>query len=119
MLDVIVGLQVGTRTVTGVYATAETSKPRDDILSSQKEQPLSAYGLLRGRIRTEAGSGVCPTIAVASMVDIRPSHIKDFVGNQSFWLKSRNPLFKELKASHPEKNYILSCEAGRCKVVDL
>lgn len=118
----VVGLQIGTRTVTGVYATANIPPPshsRDDSLISQKDEPVSAYNLIRRRIRAEAGAGVCPTIAVASMLDIRPSHIKDFVGNQSFWLKSRNPLFKDLKAAEPAKNYLLACEAGKCTVVDL
>ncbi|KAJ6145475.1 hypothetical protein N7470_009370 [Penicillium chermesinum] len=59
MLDVVVGLQIGMRTVTGVYATAdvsETSKPRGEGLISQKDS-VPAYNLLRRRVRGEAGSG--------------------------------------------------------------
>lgn len=121
MLDVIVGLQTGTRTVTGVFTTADvpTSLPRGDSLISRTNQPISAYDLLRQRLRREIGASVSSTVAVTSIVDIRPSHLKDFVGNQSFWLKSRNPLYKDLKATDPAKNYLLVCEAGSCKEMNL
>ncbi|KAF3398362.1 Spermatogenesis-associated protein 20 [Penicillium rolfsii] len=122
LLDVIVGLQIGTRTVTGVFSTAEISasaaKP-GDILPSRNNEPMVARDFIVKRVRAETGAGLCPTLAVASLVDIRPSHLKDFVGNQSFWLKSRNSLFKDLKASVPAKNQLLICEAGRCRLVDL
>jgi hypothetical protein len=62
---------------------------------------------------------VSSSIVVTSLIDIRPTHLKDFVGNQSFWLKSRNPLFKELKAAEPAKNYLMVCEAGKCTIADL
>ncbi|KAJ5578099.1 uncharacterized protein N7459_007063 [Penicillium hispanicum] len=122
MLDVIVGLQIGTRTVTGVFATADISNVpavRDDSLLSRKDEPVSAHDLLAQRIRAETGNGPGSSIAVASLVDVRPSHLKDFVGNQSFWLKSRNPLFKDVKAADPAKNYLLVCETGKCRTVDL
>ncbi|OOQ82682.1 DUF255 domain protein [Penicillium brasilianum] len=122
LLDVIVGLQIGTRTVTGVFSTAEvtqSSASRGDSILSRMDEPMAARDLIVQRVRAEAGAGLCPTLAVASLVDIRPSHLKDFVGNQSFWLKSRNSLFKELKAGEPAKNYLLLCEAGRCRIVDL
>ena len=122
MLDVIVGLQIGTRTVTGVFCTADISDQpavRDDSLLSRKDEPLSAHDLLAQRIRTEIGSGPGSSTAVASFVDVRPSHLKDFVGNQSFWLKSRNPLFQDIKAGDPAKNYLLVCETGKCRIVDL
>lgn len=119
MLDVIVGLQTGTRAVTGVFATVEISTPPGSREKSQNDPPGAAYDLLKKKLRKETGSRVSSTVAVASLVDIRPSHLKDFVGNQSFWLKSRNPLYKDLKAGDPAKNYLLACEAGSCRKVDL
>jgi hypothetical protein len=122
LLDVIVGLQIGTRTVTGVFSTAEISPStasRGESLLSRNDEPMVARDLIVQRVRAEAGAGLCPTLAVASLVDIRPSHLKDFVGNQSFWLKSRNSLFKDLKAGDPAKNQLLICEAGRCRIVDI
>ncbi|OQD89752.1 hypothetical protein PENANT_c002G00080 [Penicillium antarcticum] len=102
LLDVIVGLQIGTRTVTGVFSTAELSSSL-----GRTEEPLSARDLIRRRVRAKAGMAVSSSIVVTSLIDIRPTHLKDFVGNQSFWLKSRNPLFKELKAAEPAKNYLM------------
>lgn len=119
MLDVIVGLQTGTRAITGVFATAEIPTLPGSREKSQNNPPGSAYDLLKKQLRKETGSRVSSTVAVASLVDIRPSHLKDFVGNQSFWLKSRNPLYKDLKAADPAKNYLLACEAGSCREVDL
>ncbi|KAJ5620071.1 hypothetical protein N7510_004055 [Penicillium lagena] len=121
MLDVIVGLQIGTRTVTGVFCTADVSSlpGREEGLLSRVDEPTSARNLIIQRVRAEAGHSLSPSRTTTSLVDVRPSHLKDFVGNQSFWLKSRNPLFKELKAAEPPKNYMLVCETGTCKNVDL
>jgi hypothetical protein len=122
MLDVIVGLQIGTRTVTGVFSTADISSipdPRGDSLLSRNDEPVSALDLIRRRLRAEAGVAVSSSIVVTSIVDIRPSHLKDFVGNQSFWLKCRNVLFQDLKAAEPAKNYLMVCETGRCQIIDL
>lgn len=121
MLDVIVGLQIGTRTVTGVFATADLSSlpnPRGDNLDGIVE-PVSARDLIRRRVRSEAGVAVSSSLVVTSLVDIHPSHLKDFVGNQSFWLKSRNPVFQELKAAEPAKNQVMICESGRCNTIVL
>ena len=122
MLDTIVGLQIGTRTVTGVFGSADISTspvPRGDNLVPRKDDPVSARDLIVRRIRAEAGTGLCATVAVGSLVDVRPSHLKDFVGNQSFWLKSRNPLFKDLTAGDPARNFLLMCETGKCRTVEL
>lgn len=122
LLDVIVGLQIGTSTVTGVFCTAEitnSSLSSGESLVSQLNQPISARDLLVQKVRAKTGSRISSSIVVASLVDIRPSHLKDFVGNQSFWLKSRNPLFKDLKAADPAKNYLMVCETGRCQIMDL
>ncbi|KAJ5091708.1 hypothetical protein NUU61_006578 [Penicillium alfredii] len=115
LLDVIVGLQIGTRTVTGVFGTTDISSmpvPQGDGLLSRTDEPMSARDLVLRRVRAEAGVALSTCILVTSLVDIRPSHLKDFVGNQSFWVKSRNPLFAELKAD-PPKNYLLGAEKVR------
>ncbi|KAJ5127161.1 hypothetical protein N7448_007940, partial [Penicillium atrosanguineum] len=122
LLDVIVGLQIGTSTVTGVFCTAEITNSTllsGETLVSRQNQPVSARDLVVQKVRAKTGSRISSSIVVASLVDIRPSHLKDFVGNQSFWLKSRNPLFKDLKAGDPAKNYLMVCEMGRCRTVDL
>jgi hypothetical protein len=119
LLDVIVGLQIGTRTVTGVFSTAELSSNHGDSPLGRTEEPLSARDLIKRRVRAKAGMAVSSSIVVTSLIDIRPTHLKDFVGNQSFWLKSRNPLFKDLKAAEPAKNYLMICEAGKCTTADL
>jgi hypothetical protein len=121
LLDVIVGLQIGTRTITGVFGTADISKepvPRDSLVS-RRDEPVAARDLLSRRVRSEAGSGFGSSTVVTSLVDVRPSHIKDFVGNQSFWLKGRNPLYKDLDKADPPKNYLSVCETGTCRIVDL
>jgi hypothetical protein len=121
MLDVIVGLQIGTRTVTGVFATADLSSlsTARGGHANRNAEPVSARDLIRRRVRAEAGVAVSSSTVVTSLVDIRPSHLKDFVGNQSFWLKSRNPLFQHLQAAEPAKNQLMICETGRCNTVDL
>ncbi|CAI7584922.1 unnamed protein product [Penicillium manginii] len=121
LLDVIVGLQIGTRTITGVFGTADISKepvPRDSLVS-RRDEPVAARDLLSRRVRSEAGSGFGSSTVVTSLVDVRPSHIKDFVGNQSFWLKGRNQLYKDLDKADPPKNYLSVCETGTCRIVDL
>lgn len=122
MLDVIVGLQIGTRTVTGVFSTPDVSsvpKPRGDNFLSRNDEPVSALDLIQRRVRAEAGVAVSSSVVVTSLVDIRPSHLKDFVGNLSFWLKSRNALFQDLKAGEPAKNYMMICETGKCQTKNL
>ncbi|KAJ5677144.1 uncharacterized protein N7477_002777 [Penicillium maclennaniae] len=122
LLDVIVGLQIGTSTVTGVFCTAEitnSTPSSSEGLVSRQNQPASARDLIVQKVRAQTGSRISSSIVAASLVDIRPSHLKDFVGNQSFWLKSRNPLFKDLKAGDRAKNYLMVCETARCRTVDL
>lgn len=124
LLDAIAGLQIGTRTVTGVFCTTEVSQEKaaaagDDSLLSRQDEPVSTRNLIIQRVRAEVDRGVGSCLGVASLVDLRPSHLRDFVGNQSFWLKGRNPLFKDLAAPDPAKNYLMVCETGRCKTVDL
>ncbi|KAL4766387.1 thioredoxin domain-containing protein [Aspergillus foveolatus] len=113
LLDVIVGLNTGTRNITAVVAA-------DSSLSTSTEggAPTSAWNGLVKRIRAEAG----PTLStssntVAALVDVRNSSQGVSTGNKSSWLCTRNPLFKDLKPG--DKNYLLICEEGRCRTVDL
>lgn len=113
LLDVIVGLNTGTRNITAVVAA-------DSSLSTLTEggAPPSAWNGLVKRIRAGAG----PTLStssntVAALVDVRNSSQGVSTGNKSSWLRTRNPLFKDLKAG--DKNYLLICEEGRCRTVNL
>lgn len=121
LLDAMVGLELGTRSVSGVLCTADISSSTvsRDGLASKTDQPISARELVVKKIRQEAGLATSTSTVTSSLVDIRPSHLGDFVGNQSFWLKSRNAMYKELKAGEPAKNYLMICETGSCKTVDI
>lgn len=121
LLDAIVGLELNVRTVTGVFATTEVSRPAtslSDDLVSHPDEPLSARDKLVARVRAEAGLATSTSTAAAALVDIRPGHLADFVGNPSFWLRSRNAMYKELRTSYPARNYLLVCEAGQCRTID-
>ena len=120
LLDAVVGLNLGTRSVTGVLCTADVSSPTvsRDGLASKTDQPVSARDLVVQRIREECGLAISTASTTASLVDLRPDHSADFVGNTSFWLKQRNTLYGELK-SESAKNYLMICETGSCKTVDL
>lgn len=100
LLDAIVGLELGVKNVTGVLA-ADTGESGGE----------PAGAALRERIRAEAGAATSTSTATMAMVDIR--------GSSSQWLQSRNPLFKDLKPGTPPKNFLLVCETGSCRVVDL
>jgi uncharacterized protein YyaL (SSP411 family) len=104
LLDVIVGLEMGTRNVTGVVAT-------DSLTGFPGKE-----GVME-RVRTEAGLAASSTsTATVALVDVRsPSEAVV----PSAWLRSRNPLFKDLTPGSPPKNFLLVCETGRCRVIDL
>jgi uncharacterized protein YyaL (SSP411 family) len=95
LLDAIVGLELGVKNVSGVLAADEADE--------------AAAAALRERIRAEAGSAAATSTATMALVDVRSSH----------WLRGRNPLFRDLKPGTPPKNYLLVCETGSCRVVDL
>ncbi|KAL5342352.1 hypothetical protein BJX70DRAFT_317854 [Aspergillus crustosus] len=119
LLDAIVGLEAGTRNVTGVFSTVQVPASGPGPLS-EGGAPVSVRDALVKKIRAEAGLSLSTSsTSVAALVDIRPSHLGDFTGNQSFWLRTRNPFFKDLKAGGAAKNYLLVCEEGRCRTLDL
>ncbi|KAL4888758.1 hypothetical protein BDV59DRAFT_188039 [Aspergillus ambiguus] len=122
LLDAIAGLEAGTRTVTGVLCTASIAPPtgpESDSLVNRTDEPASARDLVVQKIRAEAGSATSTSTVTTSLVDVRPSHVGDFVGNPSFWLRTRKKLFRDLKPSQPAKNYLLVCEGGSCRMVDV
>lgn len=122
LLDAIAGLEAGSRNFTGVLSTTllpQTGPGSSDSLSSGSDEPTSVRELIVQRLLAEAGQAISTSTTTVSLIDIRPSHVGDFVGNQSFWLRTRNKLYKDLKPTEPAKNYILVCEGGSCKMVDL
>lgn len=129
LLDAVVGFETGTRQVTGVYCTAEldsdSTTDKDNVEEPQdpakrvKNPPVSARDVVATQTRREAGLTTSTATTTVAMVDIRPSHAGDLLGNPSFWLRTRNPTFRELKAGDPGTNHLLVCEGGRCRRVSL
>ncbi|KAL2865363.1 thioredoxin domain-containing protein [Aspergillus lucknowensis] len=114
LLDAIVGLETGTRNVTGVLSTATISPE-----GGSTNESVPAREALVKKIRAEAGLTLSTSsTTVAALVDIQPSH-GDFVENESSWLRTRNSLFKDLKAAEAPKNHLLICEEGRCRTLDI
>lgn len=111
LLDAMVGLELGVRNITGVLATdvVATAIQKDAEPQGDKD----AAGVVRERVRAEAGSAASTSVTTVSIVDVRGSN------TSSAWLQSRNPLFKELKPGTPPKNYLLVCETGKCQIVDI
>ncbi|KAL4873720.1 hypothetical protein BDV12DRAFT_52045 [Aspergillus spectabilis] len=119
LLDAIVGLETGTRNVTGVFRTVQVSASGPGSMA-EGGTPVSVRDALVKKTRAEAGLSLSTSSTmVAALVDIRPSYLGDFTGNQSYWLRTRNPLLKDLKAGDKAKNYLLVCEEGRCRTVDI
>ncbi|KAM5458175.1 hypothetical protein MaudCBS49596_000087 [Microsporum audouinii] len=104
MLDVIVGLEIGTKSITGVLGSTEAATGED---SSKPERDLIR------KIRTEAGGTASTSATVLSMVDVRATDLRT---NKSEWLRGRNSLLKDLSSG---KNFLLVCEAGSCRTVDI
>lgn len=122
LLDVVVGLDLGVRTVAGVLSTADITSsaiPLKDGVVSKSDEPVSARDLLIKKVREEAGPATSTSTVAVSLVDIRPSSIENIASNLSIWLKGTNPLFKDLKPGQPAKNFLLICETGSCRTVDV
>lgn len=122
LLDVVVGLELGVKNVTGVLSTADITSstvPRADGMVSKTDEPISARDLLIKKVRDEAGPPAATSTATVALVDIRKPYLDNIVANQSAWLMSRNPLYKDLRAGEPPKNFMLVCEAGSCRTVDI
>lgn len=121
LLDVVVGLDLGIRTVAGVLCTPDITSstvPLRDGVASKSDEPVSARDLLIKKVRDEAGLATSTSTAAVSLVDLRPPFVEDVASDMSVWLKGRNPLFKDLKAGQSPRNFLLVCEAGSCRIVD-
>lgn len=127
LLDAIAGLEAGSRNFTGVLSTTllpqagpgSPNRLNSNSDESTSDEPTSVRELIVQRLRAEAGQAISTSTTTVSLIDIRPSHVGDFVGNQSFWLRTRNKLYKDLKPTEPAKNHILVCEGGSCKMMDV
>lgn len=122
LLDAIVGLELGIRNVTGVLCTSDTSEstvPLAEGVVDKADEKLSGKDLVIKKVRAEAGLAASTSTATVALVDVRPSTAGADGQNKSVWLKNRNPLFKDLKPGTPPKNFLLVCEVGSCRTVDL
>ncbi|KAL1969332.1 hypothetical protein VTN77DRAFT_9524 [Rasamsonia byssochlamydoides] len=122
LLDAVVGLEIGIRNITGVLCTSDTSAstvPLTEGVVGKADESLSGKDLVIKKIRAEASLAASTSTAAVALVDVRPSPADADVQNQSRWLKSRNPLFKDLKPGTPPKNFLLICEVGSCRTVEL
>lgn len=138
LLDAVVGFETGTRQVTGVYTTGDsttkttkespTKEANEERTSSSSSSPasqgqiiktpVSAREMVATQTRREAGLTTSTATTTVAMVDIRPSHAGDSQGNNtSGWLRARNPLYRELKVGDSSKNHLMVCEGGRCRTV--
>lgn len=114
ILDAVVGLELGIRNITGVLATDVVATPIQKDAAAETQANKTTADVVRERVRAEAGSGASTSVTTVSMVDVRGSNT-----STSTWLQSRNPLFKDLKPGTPPKNYLLICETGSCRMVDV
>lgn len=113
LLDAMVGLELGVRNITGVLATDVVATTIQKDAAAETQANKDAADVVRERVRAEAGSAACTSVTTVSVVDVRGSNAS------TTWLQSRNPLFKELKPGTPPKNYLLVCETGSCRIVDI
>jgi uncharacterized protein YyaL (SSP411 family) len=122
LLDAVVGLEIGVRNVTGILCTADTSASTGSTTLravSKADDDISSRDLVIRRLRIEAGPGTSTSTAKLSLVDIRPSFSEAGNRNKSIWLRSRNPLFKDLQPGQPPRNFLLVCQVGSCCRIDL
>ncbi|OJD18288.1 hypothetical protein AJ78_01664 [Emergomyces pasteurianus Ep9510] len=138
LLDVIVGLEVGVKGVVGVIGGSDPELIRSvshegmslrevegDVDMAMEDvdeaapvaRPPSAHELVIQKARAEAGTASSTGTATVSVVDVRVSGIGVSAGvGKSNWLRRRNALLRDIQ---PGKNYLLVCEAGACRVLDI
>lgn len=112
LLDAIVGLELGVKNVIGVLGHGEPTAsegPTSGGASSTEREVIQ-------KLRDEAGTAASTSAATLSLVDVRSSGGERTIQNKSHWLRKRNPLLKDLR---PGKNFLLSCEAGKCRTIDI
>ncbi|EEH41493.2 spermatogenesis-associated protein [Paracoccidioides lutzii Pb01] len=149
MLDAIVGLEMGVRGIVGVIgqddgdaslssvmsrgegeAVAEGTKMEgvdDGVAVAPTPIPssslplstiLSSRELVIQKLRVEAGTAASTAAVAVSVIDVRVGGGGDVDASveKSQWLRRRNALLRDIR---PGKNYLLICEAGTCRVVDV
>ncbi|KMU86216.1 DUF255 domain-containing protein [Coccidioides immitis H538.4] len=125
LLDVVVGLEVGVKSVIGVLghdttAVRSSEGPRMAVEGQESAREVfdspTAASVIR-KMRDEAGSAISTSTAVLALVDVRTGDADQHgaVG-LSAWLGKRNTLLKDLR---PGKNFLLVCETGACRTIDL
>ncbi|WEW55856.1 hypothetical protein PRK78_001289 [Emydomyces testavorans] len=127
LLDVIVGLEVGVKSIIGVLgsengqtlssegARMEMGGGQQTVGTEVSDRPTAA-AVIR-RMREEAGLSSATSTAVLALVDARAADADpQGGGNRSVWLRKRNTLLKDIR---PGKNFLLVCETGVCRTVDL
>ncbi|KAK2809990.1 hypothetical protein FQN50_003406 [Emmonsiellopsis sp. PD_5] len=120
LLDAVVGLEVGVKGVIGIIGrddggvvtggdikmegTAEAGEQANQDRIPMRERIIR-------KARVEAGPEASTSAAVVSVIDLRAMNEE-----KSSWLRTRNALLRDVR---PGKNYLLVCEAGKCRVVDV
>ncbi|EEQ84996.2 uncharacterized protein BDCG_08265 [Blastomyces dermatitidis ER-3] len=143
LLDVIVGLEVGVKGIVGVIGQSDQGEAAEakgedagDVEMKMEENaageaapvpvpvvtasPLLAREVVIRRARAEAGAAASTSTAAVSIIDVRTAGDSDAAVSDSVrkssWLRRRNILLRDVR---PGKNYLLVCEAGSCRVVDI
>ncbi|PGH12201.1 hypothetical protein AJ80_06821 [Polytolypa hystricis UAMH7299] len=116
LLDVIVGLEVGVKGVIGVLGHSDAAAASSTSSTSKEEEETVIQ-----KIRGEAGLAVSTSTAAVSLIDVRVTNDggPDSANSKSRWLRQRNPLLRDIKPGAPGKNFMLVCEAGSCRTVDI
>lgn len=123
LLDAIVSLEVGVKSVTGVVGhsgdfTTSTDHPSDDR-SRRGKDGASVIEAIVGKVHEEAGPATSSCTTVSSLIDVRVATINQPMENKTMWLRQRNPLLRDIQPGMPGKNFLLVCEAGLCRTVDI
>ncbi|EEH08277.1 DUF255 domain-containing protein [Histoplasma capsulatum G186AR] len=136
LLDAVVGLEVGVKGVVGVIGQNDDVGLGEDEREAAREgdagvenveeglrattgaSPLAAREAVIRRARAEAGSAASTSTAVVSIIDVRTTGDTTVSesAQKSNWLRTRNLLLRDIR---PGKNYLLVCEAGTCRVIDI
>lgn len=110
LLDVVVGLEVGVRTVVGVVGHVGAVTEAGTTGEGERE---TVQNVVVKKVREETGSAASTSAAVPSLIEVA-----DVGGGEerTGWLRRRNVLLKDVR---PGKNFLLVCEAGACRTVDI
>ncbi|KAL1955782.1 hypothetical protein VTO42DRAFT_8102 [Malbranchea cinnamomea] len=127
LLDVVVGLEVGVKTVVGVVGAARPASLSGEGSTGREERSSAPGETTRAdlsgpenevisKMREEAGPEVSTSAAVMSLVEVVESRPATGKRNKTAWLRKRNHLLKDIL---PGKNFLLVCESGSCRTVSI